>query len=179
MGRERILEEINRRNSNLSDIEVYEMKLNPIEQEHLQLVEKKKRKEKIQYVLGFLIFGVFSGLFMWGGIGALLNNDIKEVWWGALIFLFFGVVFFLPIIKILKQIFRPGIKKCQYAHVTGKYKCRSSNNKSYYINVIFEDTDKRFAEVSCTEKEYNKVTNGERILVISFDNEIAEACLLN
>lgn len=178
MGKERLINEINKGNTNISEIDVYEMELMTVEEDHIELIDKMKKKQIVRSILGTLIYGIFSEVFLVIGIGVLMVNDIKEVIIFALIFILFGLVFSFPLIKILKGFFKSGLKKCQYAHVSGKYKCRNGEHHSYYLGVIFDDTGKRFAEVNCTRREFSKVTVGERILVVSFDNEVAEACLL-
>lgn len=184
MGKQRIIDELNRRKGNhISDIEVCDMEFNEVEIGHTNLLKKKEGKNLKGDIISFCFTGLLTGVFLFGGIGIFLNNDINEVLVPVGIFILFGVLFLFFSIKSLIRAINNGVKKCQYAIVTGKYEHISNTNNSthhdYYLEVILEGTGKRYAEVNCTKREYSDVVANDRILVVSFDNETADACLLS
>lgn len=171
-------------NSN-SEIKVKDLqcvKINELDKDNVKKVTKS-----ISNNLLWMTFVAFSFVALFG---ALIYADFENVIQRHIIEIMFIFTLFLGLMALFiyftNQMIRAKLykyKKAQYGIVKNKYifqmPSKKNTGKSYYINVLFPESNTFIARVECTKKVYDKLTEGSPVLVIAFDNYCAYAIPVN
>ncbi|WP_418223304.1 hypothetical protein [Clostridium isatidis] len=81
--------------------------------------------------------------------------------------------------KQISNVIKYNCKKAQYGIVKNKYISQDKFGK-YFVNVLFSNENAYIREVVCINKDiYYSLSEGNQILVISFDNKTAYAVTAN
>lgn len=141
----------------------------------LNLVKKIRRKYIINciFMFPFLFLFLFL-LYMYIKDG----NSILSINFLGFLCIFLSFLFILiSIFNKIRSININTYKKAQYGTVKNKYylthSTENNSNIHYYANVKFEFNSTFIRKVVCTKETYEKLSIGDNVLVISFDNKNA------
>lgn len=142
----------------------------------MKIAKKLNKKYKRYFFILFFFFINFS-LAIYNFIKINTIKFIIDIAFFSIIFLFLLTV----LIYLSKQIIytsKGKYKKAQYGIVKNKY--ISQDKLKYFVNVLFSNENAYIREVVCINKNiYYSLSEGNQILVISFDNKTAYAVTVN
>ncbi len=78
----------------------------------------------------------------------------------------------------LKEISK--LKGLQVGLANGVWSYRGSTNssRSYYMDVVFSEEKRRMKNVICLKNDYEKVNQGDKVLVFAYDKRKAYGCII-
>lgn len=166
---------------NSTELKVSELLCVNINNSHKTAIMKIAKKLNKKYKRYFFILFFFFINFSLAIYNFIKINTIKftiDIAFFSIIFLFLLTV----LIYLSKQIIytsKGKYKKAQYGIVKNKYISQDKFGK-YFVNVLFSNENAYIREVVCINKNiYYSLSEGNQILVISFDNKTAYAVTAN
>ena len=161
-------------------IKICELKsdtINPTDEEAIQELAIRLKLKSIETLIAGLIFGGFSGFFLYHFIGGY-NSIISMEFLFIILFLFVALFIMWSGFSDLRYIQSRSLQKNKYGYVKTKFYRRVSRSngrtvKKYYAHVVFPDESNCLKSVSCDKLTYNGITEGSRVLVVSFNDKVA------
>lgn len=155
-------------------VEPKELALVPLNEQETAKINALRKVMNSGKIFASLVF--FIGGFVFQGPNVhniqLGVFDLKDFLFGLL-----GTLMFWggPFVFLHSRI--PKDSRCihaQYGIVNGKWPepghaGSRSSNRPYYLDVIFPETNTRYTKAICTEKDYKRVEQGQKVLTFVFD----------
>lgn len=139
-----------------------------------------RRKFLFQFIIT-LIFNLLIGFLLYDFIKSNPNFLIKEFFLIIITFILFIILLF-HIGNLLYSTRNASYKKTQYGVIKTKFFQKKTRNdrviRHYYAHVIFPSSNTFIRKVNCSETVYNLISNGSKVLVVSFDNRTAHIVLI-